>query len=107
MCDENSKGGALQRVIATLSASGASGIAKASPGIAVTGAGVLGFPLETWVTILTCLYLLFMLIGAMPKVVEAIRYLYRLAKTKTRAPVNVTEIPDPSVNQKIEKAKHE
>lgn len=103
MCEEN-KGGALQRVIATLSASGAGGVAKASPGIAVTSAGVLGFPIETWVSILTCCYLLFMLVGALPKVIEAIRYLYRLAIPK-KSVISVTTVESQDVKHKIDQAK--
>ena len=104
MCEEN-KGGALQQVIATLSASGAGGVAKASPGIAVTSAGVLGFPIETWVSILTCCYLLFMLIGAMPKVIEAVKYLYRLAKPRKSTVVAVTTVESDDVKQKIDRTK--
>lgn len=101
MCDDKSP---LQRVVAGLTASGASGVAKASPGIAVTSAGVMGFPIETWVSILTCAYLLFMLIGALPKVIEALRYLYKLAVPK-KSVVEVTRLNTLDVQKKIEKAK--
>ncbi|HIU85220.1 MAG TPA: hypothetical protein IAC66_07645 [Candidatus Aphodousia gallistercoris] len=105
MCDDSKT--PIQRVVAGLTASGAGGVAKASPGIAVTSAGVMGFPIETWVSILTCCYLLFMLVGAMPKVIEALRYLYRLAKPKRESSISVTEVPDQSVTEKLEKVKHE
>lgn len=101
MCDDKSP---LQRIVAGFTASGASGVAKASPGIAVTSAGVMGFPIETWVSILTCCYLLFMLIGALPKVVEAIRYLYRLAVPRKDV-VPVTTLESSDVQKKIEKVK--
>lgn len=101
MCDDKSP---LQRIVAGFTASGASGVAKASPGIAVTSAGVMGFPIETWVSILTCCYLLFMLVGALPKVIEAIRYLYRLAVPK-KSVMSVTTVESPDVKNKIDQVK--
>lgn len=101
MCDDKSP---LQRIVAGFSASGASGVAKASPGIAVTSAGVMGFPIETWVSILTCCYLLFMLVGALPKVIEAIRYLYRLAIPK-KSVISVTTVESQDVKHKIDQVK--
>lgn len=101
MCDDKSP---LQRIVAGFTASGASGVAKASPGIAVTGAGVMGFPIETWVSILTCCYLLLMLVGTLPKVIEAIRYLYRLAVPRKDV-VPVTTLESSDVQKKIEKVK--
>lgn len=101
MCDDKSP---LQRIVAGFTASGASGVAKASPGIAVTSAGVMGFPIETWVSILTCCYLLFMLVGALPKVIEAIRYLYRLAIPK-KSVISVTTVESQDVKHKIDQVK--
>lgn len=101
MCDDKSP---LQRIVAGFTASGASGVAKASPGIAVTSAGVMGFPIETWVSILTCCYLLFMLVGALPKVIEAIRYLYRLAVPK-KSVISVTTVESQDVQHKIDQVK--
>lgn len=101
MCDDKSP---LQRIVAGFTASGASGVAKASPGIAVTSAGVMGFPIETWVSILTCCYLLFMLVGALPKVIEAIRYLYRLAVPK-KSVISVTTVESQDVKHKIDQVK--
>lgn len=107
MCDESKPQSALHRVLTGFTASGASGVAKASPGIAVTGAGVMGFPIETWVSILTCCYLAFMLIGALPKVIEAIRYLFRLAvpRKPRKDVVPVTTLESSDVQKKIEKVK--
>ena len=102
MCDDSKT--PLQRVIAGLTTSGASGIAKASPGVAVTGLQVFGFSVETWVSVLTCAYLLFMLLGALPKVIETLRYLYRLA-VPVKSPLEVTQKPSTDVQNKIEKAK--
>ena len=102
MCDDSKT--PLQRVIAGLTTSGASGIAKASPGIGVTGLQVFGFPVETWVSVLTCAYLLFMLLGALPKVVEALRYLYRLA-VPPNPPIAFNQKPSRDVQSKIDHAK--
>lgn len=101
MCEESKT--PLQKIVSGLTASGFSGVAKASPGIAVTGAGILGISIETWVSILTCCYLLFMLVGALPKVIESIRYLYRLA-VPAKPALSVNETPCPDVSQKLKKA---
>lgn len=102
MCDDSKT--PVQRAVAGFTASGASGVAKASPGIAVTGAGIMGIPIETWVSILTCCYLIFMLIGALPKVIDTIRYLYRLA-VPIKPTISIKETPCHDVRQKLQKAK--
>ena len=56
MCDEQSS--PIKRVVDMLSSGTASGAVKASPGVAVTGLSVYGFPVETWVSVLTCVYLI-------------------------------------------------
>ena len=80
MCEEPTT--PLKRFLATLSSGTASGAVKASPGVAVTGLTVYGFPVEAWVSALTCLYLLFMIVGCLPKTIDTILYLYRLARPK-------------------------
>lgn len=80
MCDEPQT--PVRRFVAAVSSGTASGAVKASPGVAVTGLSVAGFSVETWVSVLTCAYLLAMIIGCLPKVIEAALYLYRLAKPK-------------------------
>lgn len=80
MCDEPTT--PLKRFAATLTSGTASGAVKASPGVAVTGLTVYGFPVETWVSVLTCLYLFFMIVGYLPKTIDTILYLYRLARPK-------------------------
>lgn len=79
MCDEQSP---IKRFVAVLSSGTASGAVKASPGVAVTGLTVYGFPVEAWVSVLTCAYLLVMILGCLPKVVETVLYLIRLARPK-------------------------
>lgn len=66
-------------VTGILSSSGA-GVAKASPGVAVSGAYFCGLDVQTWVSVLTCLYLAAMIFGAIPKAAEGLRYLYRLSR---------------------------
>lgn len=80
MCDEPTT--PLKRFVATLTSGTASGAVKASPGVAVTGLTVYGFPVENWVSVLTCLYLFFMIVGCLPKTIDTILYLYRLAHPK-------------------------
>ena len=102
MCDDSKT--PLQRVIAGLTTSGASGVAKASPGVAVTGLSVAGYSIETWVSILTAIYIVVMLIGACPKMVEGLRYLYRLVYPPKPA-LSIKEQPCPDVKKTIAKAK--
>ena len=80
MCEEPTS--PIKRFVATVASGTASGAVKASPGVAITGMSVYGYPVETWVSVLTCAYLLFMIFGCLPKVVETVLYLYRLARPK-------------------------
>ena len=80
MCEEPTS--PIKRFVATVTSGTASGAVKASPGVAITGMSVYGYPVETWVSVLTCAYLLFMIFGCLPKVVETVLYLYRLVRPK-------------------------
>lgn len=102
MCDDSKT--PLQRVIAGLTTSGASGVAKASPGVAVTGLTIAGYSIETWVSVLTAMYLIAMFIGACPKMVEGLRYLYRLV-FPPKPLLEFNQKPCDDVKNKIEKAK--
>lgn len=77
MCEEESP---VKRFFSMLGSGTASSAAKASPGVAVTGLQICGFQIETWVSILTAIYLIFMAIGALPKVIEGLLYVIALAK---------------------------
>lgn len=77
MCEEESP---VKRFLSMLGSGTASSAAKASPGVAVTGLQIYGFQIETWVSILTAVYLIFMAIGALPKVIEGLLYVVALAK---------------------------
>lgn len=88
MCDEQSP---IKRFVVMLYSGTASGAVKASPGVAVTGLTVYGFTVETWVSVLTCVYLIVMILGCLPKVIELVLYLISFAKRKkpsTVVPVN-------------------
>lgn len=81
MCEDKSP---LRRFLSSLSIGGATGVAKASPGIVVSGLSFYGIPIEHWISILTVIYLCFMLMGAIPKAIDGIRYVLSLLRpTKT------------------------
>ena len=74
----------LSRLISSVASGTSAGGAKASPGIIVTGLTFAGIRLEDWVTILTVIYLIFMAIGALPKVGEGLRYVIALARKEKK-----------------------
>ena len=97
----------MNRFLTAVFSGSASITAKAAPGIGVTAWAFMGLPLETWVTVLTIIYLLFMCIGAMPKVCETFRYFYRRLNP-THEPPSVLEIiqkPNGDVAGKIGKVR--
>lgn len=105
MCEEKSF---IRSLLGSLGASSASGLAKASPGVAVSGLTIYGIEIDSWVQLLTGLYILVMLIGSIPKMAEGIRYVWHLFKPRSESGVSVTEAVDNSpVDRKIEKYRHE
>ena len=102
MCEEESP---MKRFLTSIFSGSATTAAKAAPGIGVTTWAVLGLPIETWVTILTAIYMLFMAIGAIPKVCETVRYFFfRLSpKHQPSPPFEVQQRPSEDVLKKIEK----
>ena len=95
----------MKRFLTAVGSGSATTTAKAAPGIGVTAWAFMGLPLETWVTVLTILYLLFMCIGAIPKVCEGVRYLFRLRpKHLPKPPFVLKHTPSDEVAKKIEKA---
>lgn len=107
MCDEQSS--PIKRFVAMLSTGTASGAVKTSPGVAVTGLTVYGFTVETWVSVLTCVYLIVMILGCLPKVIEFVLYLISFSKRKkpsTVVPVN-QRVDRGAMIQAIAKAKGE
>lgn len=94
----------LKRILTPIFSGSASGTAKAAPAIGVSALSIAGVPLESWVTILTCVYVLIMIIGALPKIVETIRYFWRMARPRRPEDI-VRQVSDTSVAEKIRKAK--
>lgn len=72
--------------------------------VGVTALPVAGVPLESWVTILTLVYVLIMIIGALPKIVETCRFFYRLWKPRKIEEL-VCQVSDDAVAKKIEKVR--
>ena len=50
----------------------------------MTGLTFAGIRLEDWVTILTVIYLVIMAVGALPKGIEGLRYLFALARKEKK-----------------------
>ncbi len=97
MCEEESL---LKRFLTPIFSGSASATAKAAPGIGVSALSIAGVQLEAWVTILTLIYILVMIIGALPKIAETIRFFYRLWRPRRREEI-AYQMSDDSVIQKI------
>lgn len=65
----------VKQIFGSIVPSTATGLAKASPGIGVGGLYIAGVQIADWVSVLTCIYIIFMMIGAIPKLVDGLRYL--------------------------------
>lgn len=78
MCDQDQS--PVKRFFSMIGGGTAASAAKASPGVAVTGLSLWGVSIETWVSILTAMYLIFMAVGALPKVIESVMYIVALAR---------------------------
>ncbi len=68
------QGAPMKQIIGGLLPSSAAGLAKASPGIGVGGLSLAGINIADWVSVLTCIYILIMAVGALPKFFDAFRY---------------------------------
>ena len=75
MCDEDAFH--VKKLITSVASSSAAGVAKASPGVVVSGASLFGFTVDEIVGILTIIYLVAMIIGSLPRVLESVRFLRR------------------------------
>ena len=98
MCEEYSP---MKRLLASIFSGSATTTAKASPGIAVASLSFAGVPIESWVTILTILYMIILCLGALPKIAECIRYFWRLAHPRKDHPVVVSEVESDDVVKKL------
>ena len=92
MCEEDS---VLKRILTPIFSGSASGTVKAAPAIGVSALSIAGVPLESWVTILTLVYIL---------IVETCRFFYRLWKPRKIEEL-VCQVSDDAVAKKIEKVK--
>lgn len=101
MCEEDS---VLKRILTPIFSGSASGTVKAAPAIGVSALSIAGVPLESWVTILTLVYILIMIVGALPKIVETCRFFYQLWKPRKIEEL-VCQVSDDAVAKKIEKVK--
>ena len=90
--------GAPVKIIGGLLPSSAAGLAKASPGIGVGGLCLAGVNIADWVSVLTCIYILIMAVGALPKFFDAFRYFRkkRTDKFSGAGPLVVNVIRDNS-----------
>lgn len=68
------QGAPMKQIIGGLLPSSAAGLAKASPGIGVGGLCLAGINIADWVSVLTCIYILIMAVGALPKFFDTFRY---------------------------------
>lgn len=94
----------LKRILTPIFSGSASGTVKAAPAIGVSALSIAGVPLESWVTILTLVYILIMIFGALPKIVETLRFFWRMAHPKQPETI-VRQVADSSVADKIKKVK--
>ena len=102
------QGAPVKQIIGCLLPSSATGLAKASPGIGVGGLCLAGINIADWVSVLTCIYILIMAVGALPKFFDTFRYFRkkRTDKFSGADPLVVNVIRDNSrIASKIEGAR--
>lgn len=102
------QGAPMKQIIGGLLPSSAAGLAKASPGIGVGGLCLAGINIADWVSVLTCIYILIMAVGALPKFFDAVRYFRkkRTDKFSSAGPLVVNVIRDNSrIADKIDGAR--
>lgn len=103
MCEEGEL--SMKRLIASIFSGSATTTAKAAPGLVVTSLSFAGISLEAWVTVLTVAYLLLMCIGALPRVFETIRCIWRLIRPKKTGVLVVQEVESRDVEERIRRTK--
>lgn len=102
------QGSPVKQIIGCLLPSSATGLAKASPGIGVGGLCLAGINIADWVSVLTCIYILIMAVGALPKFFDTFRYFRKKRNDKFSGadPLVVNVIRDNSrIASKIEGAR--
>lgn len=94
----------VRQVATSFGASGATGLAKASPGVAV-GAGaaeMLSTSVQDLITYGTLIYIAMMCFYSLPKVWDTVRYFREQWKHRKGAGIRVSLVQDNEITQKIQ-----
>lgn len=94
----------IKQVASSFGASGATGLAKASPGMAV-GAGaaeMLSTSVQDLITWGTLIYIVMMILYSAPKVAEAFRYFMGRWEHRKDSAFRVSLVQDSEITQKIQ-----
>lgn len=94
----------VKQVASSFGASGATGLAKASPGVAV-GAGaaeMLSTSVQDLITWCTLVYILMMILYSLPKVMDAFIYFRDKIRHRKGSGLKVSLVQDSEITQKIQ-----
>jgi hypothetical protein len=94
----------IKQVASSFGASGATGLAKASPGVAV-GAGaaeMLSTSVQDLITYGTLIYIAMMVFYSLPKVWETVRYFRKMWGHRKEVGLCVSLVQDSEITQKIQ-----
>lgn len=97
----------IKQVASSFGASGATGLAKASPGVAV-GAGaaeMLSTSVQDLITWATLVYILMMIVYSLPKVADAYIYFRDKFRHRKGSGLKVSLVQDSEITQKIQAVK--
>lgn len=97
----------IKQVASSFGASGATGLAKASPGVAV-GAGaaeMLSTSVQDLITWCTLVYILMMIVYSLPKVADAYIYFRDKFRHRKGSGLKVSLVQDSEITQKIQAVK--
>lgn len=97
----------IKQVASSFGASGATGLAKASPGMAV-GAGaaeMLSTSVQDLITWCTLVYILMMIVYSLPKVADAYIYFRDKFRHRKGSGLKVSLVQDSEITQKIQAVK--
>lgn len=97
----------VKQVASSFGASGATGLAKASPGVAV-GAGaaeMLSTSVQDLITWSTLVYILMMILYSLPKVADAYIYFRDKFRHRKGSGLKVSLVQDSEITQKIQAVK--
>lgn len=97
----------IKQVASSFGASGATGLAKASPGVAV-GAGaaeMLSTSVQDLITWCTLVYILMMILYSLPKVADSYIYFRDKFRHRKGSGLKVSLVQDSEITQKIQAVK--